>query len=109
MQKKDLFAEFKKITKSKGADPLKQEPTPYRDWRILVSIFFVGLVVSMAFNIYMSVEINRDSFFTVASKSTGVAKFNEDALVKLITRLDEKALLFEKAKKEGVSAVDPSI
>lgn len=109
MPKKDWTAELKKLTYSKGVDKLKMEITPYRDWRVVVIIFFIALVGSFAFNIYMSIEINRDSFFATAPKTTGVIKFNEEGLAKVIKILDEKEALFEKAKTEGVTIVDPSL
>lgn len=109
MKKIDWKAELKKLTTTKGSDPLKMEITPYRDWRVVVIVFFVGLLTSFGFNIYMSIEINRDSFFAAAPKSTGVIKFNEDGLSKVITGIDEKAARFEKIKTEGVDVVDPSL
>lgn len=109
MPKKDWKEELKKLTTSKGSDSLKMEITPYRDWRIVVVIFFTGLIGSFGFNIYMSIEINKDSFFATAPKSTGVITFNEEGLAKVVAGLDEKATLFEKVRKEGVAVVDPSL
>jgi hypothetical protein len=109
MKKIDWKAEFKKLTYSKGVDPQKMEITPFRDWRVVVIVFFGGLAVSLSFNIYMSIEINKDSFFATAPKSSGVVKFNEEGLAKVIVGIDEKAARFEKAKAEGVAIVDPSL
>ena len=109
MPKKDWKSEFKKLTYSKGVDKLKIEITPYRDWRIVVIVFFIVLVSSIWFNTYVFIEINRDTFFEAAPKSSGVVKFNEEGLTKVIAGLDEKRATFEKAKNEGVAIVDPSI
>ncbi len=109
MPKKDWKAEFKKLTYSKGVDKLKMEITPYRDWRSVVIVFFIVLVSSIWFNTYVFIEINRDTFFTVTPKSSGVVKFNEEGLAKVIAGLDEKNAIFEKAKNEGVVIVDPSL
>lgn len=109
MPKKDWKAEFKKLTYSKGADALKMEITPYRDWRVVVIVFFIGLIGSMGFNIYMLIEIDRDTFFVAAPKSTGVITFNEEGLAKVVSGIDAKEALFEKTKTEGVSVVDPSL
>ena len=109
MLKKDWTAELKKLTYTKGADALKMEITPYRDWRIVVWGFFVGLILAIWFNIYMLVKIDRDSFFTPAQKSSGVIKFNEEGLAKVIAWIDEKQAKFEKAKTEVVTIVDPSL
>lgn len=98
-----------KLSFSKRNDALKMEVTPYRDWRIIVLIFFAGLVASVGFNIYMSIGINRDSFFSAAPKTADVVKFNSEGLAKVIAGIDEKAARFENAKIEGVAVVDPSI
>lgn len=106
---KNWKAEVKKLTYSKGADTLKMEISPYRDWRMVVIMFFIGLVFSFVFNVYMSIEINRDSFFTTGSRSAGSVKFNEQGLAKVVQGLDEKAAIFEKARTEGIKIVDPSL
>lgn len=109
MPKKDWEAEFKKITYSKGVDSLKMEITPYRDWRIVVFVFFFTLALSIGFNIYLFIEINSDTFFTVAPRSAGVIKFNEEGLAKVITLLDENAATFDKIKSGGLVIDDPSL
>ncbi len=109
MPKKDWKAEFKKLTYSKGVDVLKMEITPYRDWRTVVILFFTALVSSIVYNSYVFIEINRDTFFTAAPKSTGVIKFDEERLTKVVAGLDEKSALFEKVKNDGVAIVDPSL
>ena len=109
MFKKNWSKEIKKAFSSRGVDPVKMELTPYRDWRILVSTFFVGLLVSFGFNVYISIKIDSDNFFTTAPKSNIGLTLNKEGLTKILTELDEKAALFEKAKTEGVAIVDPSI
>ena len=109
MLKKDWNKEFKKLFASKGSDPLKAEPTPYRDWRIIVLSFFAGLMVSLGFNIYMSIEINRDSFFTTTPKVEQGVVFNSEGLTTVLGALAAKEAAFEKLRTEGVSVVDPSL
>lgn len=109
MLKKDWKAKFKKLTYSKGVDALRMEITPYRDWRIVVIIFLTALMASIVYNTYVFIEINRDTFFTAVPKSSGVVKFNDEELTKVIAGLDEKSAIFEKVKNEGVAIVDPSL
>lgn len=109
MVKKDWNKEFKKLTASKGVDPSKKEPTPYRDWRLLVMGFFLTLVLSVGFNIYMSIEINRDSFFTTTPKVEEGVSFNSEGLIVVLEDLASKEAAFEKIRTEGVSVVDPSL
>ena len=109
MPKKDWKTDFKKLTYTKGVDALKMERRPYHDWRIIVMSFFILLTFSFGFNIYMSVEIDKDSFFAITPKATGVVRFNEAGLVTVVQALNEKAARFEKVKTEGVDVVDPSL
>lgn len=94
---------------SKGADHLKMEITPYRDWRVVIGAFFLGLVVSLGFNIFMSININSDNFFATAPKSGGGVTLNKDGLTKILAELAGKESIFEKVKKEGVVVTDPSL
>lgn len=109
MFKKDWNKEFKKMTASKGSDPFKAETTPYRDWRYVVEGFFLALTLSVGFNIYMSIEINRDSFFTTTPKSDPGVVFNSEGLTAVLGNLTAKEVAFEKLRTEGVSVVDPSL
>lgn len=109
MFKKDWTKELKKLSFSKGVDPFKMEITPYRDWRILAGVFFIGLVVSLGFNIYMSVEINSDNFFATVPKTGGGAELNKNGLAKVLAGFADKKAAFEKVRTEGIFVVDPSL
>jgi hypothetical protein len=109
MFKKDWNKEFKKLTASKETDTFRIEPTPYRDWRFLVMGFFVTLILSVGFNIYMSIEINRDSFFTTTPKNEQGVTFDREGLAAVLSGLAAKEAAFEKLRIEGVSVVDPSL
>lgn len=109
MLKKDWLKELKKLSSSKGADPMKMEITPFRDWRIVVITFFVGLVIATGFNAYMSIAINHDNFFITAPKSSETVIFNKDGLAKVLEWFTVKEVLFEKARTEKSSVVDPSM
>ena len=109
MPKKNWKAELKKMTHTKGSDKLKMEITPFRDWRIIVAAFFIGLVFLVGFNVYMSIQINNDGFLSTSTKTPSVMKFNEKGLQDAIAIIDEKEALFEKIKNDGVTMVDPSL
>lgn len=109
MFKKNWSKGLKKIFSTKGVDTLKMEIAPYRDWRILVSTFFVGLVASFGFNVYMSIKIDSDNFFATTPKSNSGVTLNEEGLTKILKELDEKSAAFEKVKNEGVAIADPSL
>ncbi|TAN36539.1 hypothetical protein EPN27_00775 [Patescibacteria group bacterium] len=100
---------LKKISFSKGADALKMEITPFRDWKNLVLLFFIWLSVSLVFNIYMSIGVNRDHFFAEPKKVNNVEVLDTEGLKIVADQIDEKAANFEKAKSEKLTTADPSL
>lgn len=106
---KDLEKKFKKLLVSKGSDKAKIEITPYRDWRVIVIVFFAGLVASAGFNAYMFIQINQDSFFTQTEKPALGSVLNRSGLAEINKRFTNSAEQFEKVSKDGVTVVDPSL
>ncbi len=94
---------------SKEANIPKAKIAPYCDWRIVVIIFSVGLVLSLGFNSYVFFEINSGSFFVTTPSGEESAKFNKDGLSKVLEELSAKEATFEKLKTENISVVDPSL
>lgn len=109
MPKKDWEKTIKKLFTSRGVDTLKIEPTPYRDWGIIVGVFFLGLIVSLGFNVYMSMKINSDDFFVAPKSEANGPVLNKIGLEKVLTELSEKETYSLKVIKEGVSVIDPSL
>ena len=109
MLKKNWNKEIKKITASKGVDPYKLEITPFRDWKILIAYSFAGLIISLGYNIYMSFQINRESFFAVENKTEGGAVFNSVALSEVLKNIADKESNYERIKTEGLPVFDPSL
>ncbi len=102
------FKEFKKKMVIKNTDPFKKGVTPFRDWKFIVIIFFVGIVASVCFSLYMSIEINRDNFFTAKSEVGEVAELNTQGLAKVLSLFSQREILFKKAQTEKLDVVDPS-
>lgn len=106
---KDYYNKFfKKAFTARGADRLKYEPMPYRDWRIVVTIFFVALSISIGFNVYMLFQINNDSFFVASVQKRGESVLNKDGLARVLTDLAAKEAVLSGKSATTVSAVDPS-
>ncbi|MHB1118021.1 MAG: hypothetical protein ACYCZ7_00615 [Minisyncoccota bacterium] len=109
MFKKDWHTGLKKLIASKGLDPFKAEPSPYRDWRFLVIGFFVALIFLIGFHVYMSIEINRDSFFAATPKVESGVKFDREGLGRVLNDFAAKEAAFEKLRTEQAPVVDPSL
>ncbi len=98
----------KKIFESKGSDPLKIETSPYRDWKILIIVFFVSIAVSVGFNIYMLVQINNDNFFSSGAQQQSGPLLNRDGLTAVLTQLAAKEAIVSGKATTTTSLVDPS-
>lgn len=109
MQKKDLEKSIKKLFATKGTDVSKIEPSPYRDWGVIVSVFFFGLIISLGFNIFMSIKINSDDFFATPKNEEGGVVLDKAGLDKVLTELSAKEANSQKVINEKVSIVDPSL
>lgn len=107
--KKDWNKELRKLISSKGSDTSKIEITPFRDWGIIVMTFFCGLIIAIIFNIYMSIEINQDSFFVSEPTVIKPVVLNKEGLAKVLSMLAGKEALFEEVRTEKRVVVDPSI
>ncbi len=93
----------------KEVNTQKADIMPYRDWRNVVIIFFVGLVLSLGLNAYMFLEINQGSFFAATPNSEESTKFNSGGLTRVLDDLLIKEATFEKLKTKSIPTVDPSI
>ncbi|MEK7460516.1 MAG: hypothetical protein AAB628_03140 [Patescibacteria group bacterium] len=109
MLKKNWSKEIKKILTTKGVDSHKMEITPFRDWKKIATYSFVGLILSLGVNIYMSFQINDESFFSAEKITNEGAIFNSNSLSEVLEDIENREQNFEKIKKEGISVLDPSL
>ena len=94
---------------TKGSDSLKIEITPYRDWRVVIIIFFLGIGTSLGFNAYLFIGVNEDNFFGGAIKKEEVVTFNKEKLLTVLETFEKKQEKSEALKKEPTLIVDPSL
>lgn len=109
MFNKNWSNQIKKLLSSRGSDPLKMKISPYRDWAIVVGVFFVGFVFSLGFNIYISIKINQDDFFATSSKSNDEVVLNKEGLTKVLKELSDKEKIFNNTSTGRAVLVDPSL
>ncbi|MBI3634560.1 MAG: hypothetical protein HY228_03015 [Candidatus Yonathbacteria bacterium] len=116
MLKKDLNKKTKNLFSLKGiislwrdADPSKIEIAPYRDWRIMGIVFFVILLASFGFNMYLLFEVNRDNFFVVPEVKSQGMSFDREGLNRVLDLIATREATFEKLKTETVKVNDPSL
>lgn len=109
MMKKDWNKKFKKIFSSVGVDKEKKEATPSQDWRVIVLVFAIVFVFSLAFHGYLFMKVNDDSLFAVTVKNDEPVAFNKENFERVLGVFDQQDAMFEKLKNEPATAVDPSL
>lgn len=90
-------------------DKLKIEITPYRDWKILVKVFFVVLVVLVATHVYVFVQLSNDTLFAQKDVTDTVITFNKDRLLQTVDYYDAKEATYREILETKPSVVDPAV
>lgn len=85
------------------------EIAPYRDWRIIMSIFFIGMVVSVAFSVYLFMGVRGDTLFSGGVKKDDSVKMDVTKLTKTINMFQARSKQFEELKMATTTLVDPSL
>lgn len=107
MIKKDWKKEFKKLLLKHGPKESRLGAEPYRDWRVTVGVFFVGLAGSVAFSIYLFTGVTKENI-TTDSKNTGTT-LETAKLSSVLDLFTKKEAIFESLKTATSTAVDPSL
>jgi hypothetical protein len=108
-QKNNLKQRLKRFFATKGSDSQKISITPYRDWRIIVIVFFIGIVVSLGLNVYLFMGVNEDNFFGTTVKREEILKFDKEKLSVVVESFTKKEAAFETLKKSVILLIDPSL
>ena len=93
----------------RGADSSKIEISPYRDWRIALIIFFIGLFISLGFNLYILYEVNRDNFSGAPQAVIREVSLSHEGLMKSLRLIETKEEAFGKIKTRIIDMGDPSL
>ncbi len=79
-------------------------------WSILLSVFFVLVVVLIGFNVYVLHQINREAIFTVTDTSdVNVPKVNQSRLEAVLDYFDNRAKRAEEVLLAKPQVVDPAL
>ena len=109
MAKKNWNKEIKKLFSSPGVDKEKKESAPSRDWRVIVLVFVVVFICSLAFHGYLFIKVNNDSLFVVTVKKDEPVAFDKENFERVLSIFDQQDTMFEKLKSEPLTATDPSL
>ena len=106
---KDYFRKIlKKFTFSKGEDSSKGMFKPYRDWKILVIVFFVALIISIGLNTYLSVQIIDNNFLTASIPTNSGPVLDRDGLTKVLSDFAAREAFLANPNATTSPVVDPS-
>jgi hypothetical protein len=109
MSKFNLKNIIKKVSRVRGKDKLKAQIRPYRDWVVLLVIFFILLTFLAVVNVYLFTIINKEEIFA-EQRPAGeeVEMLDTDTLKSTIEFFDGRSENFDKLLKQKPGVVDPS-
>ena len=84
------------------------DPNPPRDWKILVALFVVAIIASLAFHMYVFFIDSSDRYIPEDGPIFG-RTIDRDGLERAIAFFMEKERLFEELQANRPSVVDPSL
>ena len=100
---------IKKLFKTRGKDVLKNLTNPYRDWKLLLSIFFVMFVVLVAVNAFLFIKINEEDIFSKEDiPMEKIEMLDTGALAQAIDFFSKRGEEFNNRVRKKPEIVDPS-
>jgi len=105
---------FKNITKKfprgRGKDKSKAEFRVYRDWGILLAVFFILLVFVATANVYLFTTINKEGIFAKERPvEEEIEMLDVDTLKSTIEFFGNRTENFDKLLEQKPDIVDPSL
>lgn len=100
---------IKKFLIKQEGDKTRFEATPYKDWRLVVFVFVVGLVGSLVFSVYLFLGVSNDSFFTQPTTKIQGVTLDVEKLSAVLEVLNKKENLFSSLNIATSTLVDPSL
>ena len=99
-----------KITSFLGRDKQKQEVNPYRDWLILVVLFFTLSLLAVWLGFYLFIQMNNGSFF-LSEDNVPLSQRTIDKrlLLQIIEDFDIKAKIHQELLETRPIVVDPTL
>lgn len=83
---------------------------PFRDWGLLLSLFFALLLIVGGIHFYMFLQISHDEIFQASGEQAGVTKqLNEKGLSEVLIIYNGKKETFDTLKTNPPKVVDPSL
>ena len=83
---------------------------PYRDWRMLLSVFFCLLVFALGVGAYLFLGVRKGELFIVApSRETTLQTIDQIFLKEIQQDFDEKNEKFKELIRSRIEIEDPSI
>lgn len=110
MSKFNLKNSIKSIFNRKGKDRSKVQFNVYKDWVILLTLFFILLVAVAAVNVYLFTEINKDEIF-IKQRPAGeeIEMLDSDKLEEVIEVFDNRSENFNNLLKDKPDVIDPAL
>jgi len=106
---KDIKNWFKKINLKKKEFANLSSKAAY-DWKIMLILFFLMVVLIAGLNIFLFLKINSgDIFISNGTREASEASINKEDLNRVITLFADKTINLEILRKEKRASFDPSL
>jgi len=101
---------IKNFSRSRGKDKSKIEFNVYRDWSVLLVIFFIFLIFIAVVNMYLFTVINKEEIFAKEiSGDEEIEMLNVENLKSIMEFFNKREENFNKLIEQKPDIVDPSL
>jgi hypothetical protein len=98
-----------RASRKRGLSQAVDIVAPQKDWRLFLGFFFLINIVAVILSAYLFAEINAGSIFqTEPNQAITVETLDREALADVLSRLNERALLFEHYGRNKPNLIDPA-
>jgi len=107
---KNIISFFQeKITGFLGRDKQKQEVNPYRDWLVLVVLFFILSSMAVWLGLYLFIQVNSGSFFPSEENAPlSQRTIDKRLLLQIIEDFETKAKTHQELLETRPVVIDPA-
>lgn len=103
----EYILKFLRTVRSTG---FNQVPQPLRDWVALFAIFVVLIVISLAFSLFLLLQVQRSEFATVEQgEMQAIDTIDSVLLEEILDVFKKKEQTFNELKSTSPQLTDPSV
>ena len=103
---KSLWA---KVKASRDCDPTKTTASPFRDWRRLLSVWFIFLLLILGVSAYLSWRISNLKVSLSPEEEAATIQINSKLVARAKKLIEDRALRFKQNQQVLPVSIDPGL